>query len=339
MALRGHPHVAARTRLRIQTAARQMNYTPNAFAASLAHMRAGKLGRYKATIAFYDVHHRFQDWRNVLKLRLSHEGARARAQQLGYKLERFWAYEPNITGERMSDILLNRGINGVLLYGSPGWQSPVKAWPLRWQSFSAVMMGFDTNHTLFPASTWDAYEGALLAVKNLVALGHHDIGLAVDSHHERGKDFRYEAGVTFGLRAYGLRRRIPPFDRAPMMIETQGESDFSNLRKPFLRWYAKYRPTAILITDPVFHRWLTEAGVAIPGEVSVVDLEGSKQDNPIGGVSIEPATIGANAIDLIVAGLTHNELGTTEFPNNVVVRPQWYPGKTVGPPARPANTR
>ncbi len=329
MALRDSPRIANKTRERIRKIAEELRYAPNAHASSLVRLRDGKSESYRATIAFYDVHHEPEEWRQIPKLRFSHAGAFERAESLGYKLERFWAFEPEISGERMSDILLARGIKGILLYGYPGWQAPVKAWPLRWEDFSTVMMVFNVRHTSFHQVGWDPYEALVIAMKELVSAGHRDIGLAVSDQCNEEVDFRYRAAFDAMHRQLGIKRSIPHFDKNPINRPEHGNSDPSNLKLPFLQWYEKYKPTAILVTDPIFHQWLTQAHIAIPDTVSVAFLECDSQTSELGGISIEASSIGSRAIELLAGQLVHSKVGIPESPTIVTIRPRWSPGKTV----------
>jgi hypothetical protein len=43
------------------------------------------------------------------------QGARERCRQLGYRLEEIWANEPDMTMRRLSQILYQRSIEGVVV--------------------------------------------------------------------------------------------------------------------------------------------------------------------------------------------------------------------------------
>jgi LacI family transcriptional regulator len=329
MALHDNPRIALETRERIRKIAKELQYSPNAHASSLVRLRENKATAYRATIAFYDVHHEPGEWRQIPKLRLSHAGALEQAESLGYKLERFWAFEPDISGDRMSDILQARGIKGILLYGYPGWQAPVKAWPLRWDQFSTVMMVFNVRQTHFHQVSWDPYQSMVIAMTELYCLGHREMGLAVSNRCNEEVDYRYAAAFEALQRQLGLKSSVPHFNENPIYRPARGDADFSNLQLPFLHWFSKHRPTALLLTNDLIYNWLIQAGFSIPGDVSLAYLESDSQQSELGGMSIEAGAIGSRAIELLAGHLVHNKVGIPDSPMIVTVKPRWHLGKTV----------
>src|SRR5690606_4287892 len=101
-------------------------------------------------------------------------GATAKARDLGYRLEHFWLGEPNLTHQRMSDILYARGITGLIIASH---RYEVDA-PLRfeWSRFSAVKIDFFPHEPMLHNVTNDQRAIIRLAMRRVIAAGYRRVG-------------------------------------------------------------------------------------------------------------------------------------------------------------------
>src|SRR5215204_2591733 len=116
-ALRDSPRVRARTRERVHRAAERAGYRPNPLlGAALSAVRRGVQEHYRGNLALVDT---AEDGRTELMLfhREIVEGARVRAQALGFNTELFWIGEATgaVEKSRLVSILQARGIKGIVL--------------------------------------------------------------------------------------------------------------------------------------------------------------------------------------------------------------------------------
>jgi len=100
-----------------------------------------------------------------------------------------------------------------------------------------------------------------------------------------------------------------------------------------LEWYRAHRPDAIVTRNDNVLGWLREAGVRVPGEVSVADLDQSVSRVPAAGVAQAYGRIGATAVDLVVTQLHLGQRGPVAAPQGVLLPPAWVDGPTVRAPA------
>jgi hypothetical protein len=137
--IRNHPSVAPATRERVLKAVTELGYRRDPLvAAHMAAIRRGRPVTDACTLAYISgfsrEEARFTPW-----ARRFIEGAQRRATALGYGLEIFWP-EATIPHQRLGEILLARGIPGVILGLFPRPQETVD---LPWAHFASVAIGYN----------------------------------------------------------------------------------------------------------------------------------------------------------------------------------------------------
>lgn len=145
LALRDQPGVSASTRARIKSVARALGYRPDAELSRLsALMRQGRAPGFHGTLAFLNLFPERDRGRWEAYYRGLLQGARERANGLGFHLEEFWMREPGMTARRMTGILLARGVRGVLM---PVMPDDMDFPGLDWARFTCVAL---TDSVLVP---------------------------------------------------------------------------------------------------------------------------------------------------------------------------------------------
>ena len=141
LALRNHPSIPVATRQRLQALADKLGYRPDPALRVLTAYRRRAQPATEAPPLAYLTHWDSRDgWKVPRAQARFHAGAVARAGQLGYKLEHFWLGEPRLTHQRMSDILVARGITGLIIAAHlPEHDVPLQ---LAWPRFSAVRIDY-----------------------------------------------------------------------------------------------------------------------------------------------------------------------------------------------------
>lgn len=117
LSLRNHPKISEPTRLQIQKLAKEMGYRPNPLvAAHMAHIRALHPKSTSQCLAFL-CNRSMAEIQTDAKTPVwkYFQGARDRAAELGFRLELFNLNAPEMTERRLSQILLARGIDGVII--------------------------------------------------------------------------------------------------------------------------------------------------------------------------------------------------------------------------------
>jgi LacI family transcriptional regulator len=314
MALRNHPRIPEATRKRIQAIANRLGWKPNPLLAeAMSAIRAGQPPLDRVTLAWVTTRIRRDGWQDSpFDLRCFH-GASERAENAGYRLEHFWVGDANGNAHRLSEILYNRGITGVLL-------APLRdlsRFELNWDHFASATVA----HTLIEPNLHRANDnhisGSRVCVARLHGAGRRRIGLAIDERLDNRVEGLWTAGYLLETLEEGLAD--PALLHRPNGIhETE-----------FLRWVKTTKPDAIIGTNPSITEWLTRAGYKVPEDIAYVSLDLATNDGSIAGIYQDAHAIGAAAIDMIAGQLLRHERGVPSIPKNTIINGRWIDGATA----------
>jgi LacI family transcriptional regulator len=230
-ALRNAPGVGPATRQRVLKAARRSNYRPDpvlAFLNSYRHRRRRSIS--DAKIAFLTDFPTPEEWRSVATFARYFEGTRRRAHLLGYEVEPFWLGDPKLTGQRASQILRGRGINGIVV--GPLFHG-MSALQLDWDLFSAVAVGRSLNSPRVATVSCNHFQSVELAWHEAWRLGYRRIGIALT--------LAEDSRTVGALKAsYLLQQLQSGGDVIPVLL-TAGYSS-----EQLAQWTLKHRPDIIL---------------------------------------------------------------------------------------------
>ena len=120
LALRNDRSIAATTRSRIYAVAEQLGYKTNPLVSALmSSIHARRLSQKHTVLAYVTTDPQFAPWRTWRMFIEMHDGAKARAEELGYRLEEFPLRTPGMTPKRYVQMLQTRGILGLLIAPLP----------------------------------------------------------------------------------------------------------------------------------------------------------------------------------------------------------------------------
>jgi LacI family transcriptional regulator len=303
-ALRNHPKIPAPTVARVQAVADALGYRPNPrVAALMAHIRRARPVATGDRIAFI--------WlaRPAPYLRM-HEGARQRAEQLGYELEDFALREGGLNAARLERILRARRIAGIVL--SPldsGEASFALDWD--WSRFSPAIIGNAVCTPELHHAGHHHFGGMRLALQKLAAGGRRRIAAVIECEvNERARRAWSGAFLEHHPARASARRWLQAVDTI----------DATRLR----RWLASMRPDALITTRDMLRR-LEAANVNVHEQIDdIVLLNWTPAAAAYCGIDQCEEVIAAHAVDLVVGQLHHNECGAPEH-----VKMLLFPGKWV----------
>ena len=116
LALRNHPDISKTTAEKVRRVAESLGYRPDPEINRLmTYLRQSREARSDIVLAFLDPWPRDPSIPDRYHLKLLHEGASQRAQELGFRIDTLWLKEKGMTQRRMSSILYTRGIRGLLI--------------------------------------------------------------------------------------------------------------------------------------------------------------------------------------------------------------------------------
>lgn len=321
MALRHHPRIPVATRERIEEIAKRMGWKPNPLLAeAMSAIRAGQPPTDRVTLAWVTTFPEREGWRQVHFFSRLHDGAFARATRAGYKLEHFWLGDARGHVSRLSDILYNRGIAGVIVapMAQPG---PLE---LNWKHFAGATIGFSVTAPRLHRVTDNHTASVRAAVTRLHACGFQRIGFAISGNFDRRVNGLWAAGYLWQTNEFGI------FE--PKLLHRPPELD----EPAFARWVRDAAPDAIISVDRRIPEWLAGLGMRAPRDVAYVNLDLPAPDGAMAGVYQDPEGIGACCVDKVAGQLLRHERGLPDKPQTTIIDGRWVDGATA-PSCAPAS--
>lgn len=319
LALRNSPEVSAEMRARVKAVADELGYKLNpALGQVLSQIRSSK--GYRATLALINANSDKQAFTRHPTIPEYVTGVRDRAELLGYRLDVFWLYDPEMKADRLRAILLARGIKGVLIVGLMDDATfPQKLIPVA-ESLPSVVTGVRTHGPTLPYACADHHGLTLQAVENALRLGYRRPGLVLDKRIDDLVEGRFSAGYLYGQLQLPVRNRLRPFYQTRRMDE-----DFPVFKK----WIQSQRPDVIFTLYNDVEHWITRLGKGIPEDIGLIQLEWRRSNAHWAGMRQHNDRTGEAAVDTLVGMIHRGETGTTAEPRAVLIAPSWQDGQTV----------
>ena len=314
LALRGSGQLPQATRERIQKVAEEMGYRPDPMLAALnVYRRAKRPPRYQATIAWINNWPQREALHANLGFREYYEGAKQRAEQIGYVLEEFWLREPGMTPERLTAILRARNIEAILLAPQPG----PRIFPaLDFTNFAALSFGYSLQPSIFHVVTNHHFHSMNLMLKRLMELGYRRIGFFGEQEWDEKVENSWIGGIALA------RWKYPQLEEVPPLLEKKTRD------KDLSKWLKQHRPD-VVVSYSGAAKWLRSLGCDIPGKMGFASLSTRKSEPEISGLYQNDWRIGQSAVDFIISMLHSGERGIPPVPTNILVESTWKPGQTL----------
>ena len=314
-ALRGLPGHKEETRQKIIEAAKELGYESHPILSALmSSVRFKKTSDYSPVIA--EVH--CQPWQkdlgdNMVSLK---ENVKAQANKLGYKVEEFHWFDPEMNPKRLLEILWARGIRGVILeYFMEG---EVDLSELDFSNFSVVSIGGSSITPRFHRVEVDHYGNLIKSIKTLQRRGYQRFGVMIPKLFEKPSGFKRDAAL------YSVHNTIPEEHRIPMyQMEEVGNFD------GFEEWMEAHKPDCILGVGEDIPLKLEELGYSIPSKVGYAHLGWHSSYEGMAGMNPNWGGVGQTAVNLVVDQLNRNEHGKPDHPMWVLIEGDWIDGTSV----------
>ncbi len=325
LALRGDARVSEKRRREIDAVAKRLGYRPDPMLASLSAYRHSKRPvTIHSTIAWLNQWPDPKALRRLQEFAAYWRGACDTAEALGYRLEEF-VLDREMTGERLEKILTTRSVRGVLLPPHPrGFDLP----GFNWSLFSVVRFGVSVKEPRAHVITSDQMNCAELAFTRIRERGYRRIGFITSRGHDRNTGGNFRAGYLAIQDAV-----LPVADHLEPLILDEHEA---RLDERALRpWLRRWKPDAIITTDPRVHAMLTDLGLEVPRDLAAAALS-VLDGNFDAGVDQNSYETGQVAMRTL-AGLIHqNERGIPRYCRRILVEGRWVDGASL-PIARAAS--
>ncbi|HSI85344.1 MAG TPA: LacI family DNA-binding transcriptional regulator [Candidatus Methylacidiphilales bacterium] len=322
-ALRNQPGIGQSTRDRILEIARELRYTPDPRVAMMMSQIRETKSKDLMPLAWINVADRLGIWRECDFLRPYYDGAAERCRESGYRLVEFQLNYTEMTSARLSQILYQRGIQGVIV--APPCTRSIIHLRLSWEHFAAVSFERALAAPRLHQAVQNTYFNILLSLKKITRAGYRRIGVILPAQSTRRSRHMSEAAVQSFHAGIPRAERIPPF--------VNWEAD---IPQDFFQWVMRYTPDAVLGGHSELCNRLRSFGLRVPEDVGVAHLSLEGDCDDWCGIRCNKWEIGAAAADLVISQIQNNQMGLPKCAREIVINGTWQNGKTLLVPKPPA---
>jgi len=327
VALNNQPGVSSGTRKRILRIAKKLGYAPDANIGNwMARVREAK-SKDLLPIAWLNTAGERDAYTRHLFQTPYLEGARARAHELGYKVDDIWGHEPGMTMKRLTKILYQRGIEGVII------THPARHMRLDWDHLASVALGTSLLAPRLHRITGDFCFNLQLALKSLKRIGYRRIGICLGHELDSYSNFTIRATAAAFYANASPEDRIPPLFHEYVGYDESVAEKATELRaREMVAWLKRYRPGVIVGHDNRHEQWVNAAGYRVPEDVGIVHLAVDDDVLDWAGIHSRRRETGASSVDQLVSLMRNHQFGVPSTPLTVLIRGSWHNGRTIQTP-------
>ncbi len=320
LALRNHPSIPDSTKQLVLDRSNQLGYQRNEeLSRYMAALRRNRAEENHLPLAYLTTGDSPDTWKKSHTQVLYRKGAHEQAKAYGYYLDEFWLDEPGMTTQRLSKILWNRGIQGVIVHPFNRKIDPQFAactLNLDWDRFTTVVMSDTLLRPAHNRVVHDHYESMLTTLDKLVELGYRRIGYYMGEQNDLVTHRRWQAAYlmyTSNAAERGIFK-IPPLitkDHAPDQLK---------------KWLSKYHIDAMVSAAIEIKQILNPLGLTPGKEFAYADLDldlKSAKHDGLSGINQNSLHFGHAAVDLVMNGMMKNEHGIPHNPRTMQIEGLW----------------
>ncbi|MGC9451477.1 MAG: LacI family DNA-binding transcriptional regulator [Oceanipulchritudo sp.] len=318
-ALKNSPLVKEDLRDRIWAVAKELGYRPNPLVASLMTNRAMKRRKENltCTLGWLNTHPNPKFWQTWPYRRIYLEGARERAEELGYAIDVIWGVEPGMTGKRLEDILISRGIYGLIL---PSPLEAVGGMGMNWDPFAVVCIGQKAPDQLpWHRVTLAIRDSMQLCIERLLGMGYTRIGLAIPDRISSYGTIPIESIFSYYVRL--MPEKFVSEELLYHRYKGPYEEELKN-------WLGAHEPDVIICMDIEVLKVCRDMGLHVPEDVGLAHLHLAQDVKGWAGVDPYEKRQAAAAVDLVTSHLQRNERGVPPYAKMVQIFGDWRDGWT-----------
>lgn len=322
LALRNHPRISGPLRRKVQRVARELGFVPDPLLSALAvHQRRRIHPFSNGALAWIN---RWGDPKQLRRFRefdLYWKGAFEAAAKHGFRLDEI-RWEPECSPKRLENILLTRGIEGVLI---PPHRDLIHWGDFDWKKFSMVRFGLSVPTPDSNAVTSDIYRATVMALGRIYEYGYRRIGITVNRAFNQRVGGGLTSGFFYAVRKYGLEP-VPPL---LTFLENRTADELSRQEAALDCWLKRYKPDALLICDIEVSHMLRKLGYRIPEDIavagtSVLDIPGVDT-----GIDQHAEAIGRVAVETLLKQMNIGERGVPRHPVRILIEGHWREGSSL----------
>ncbi|MDX2111456.1 MAG: LacI family DNA-binding transcriptional regulator [Verrucomicrobiota bacterium] len=314
-ALRGRAGVAAATRERVQTVAKQMGYQVNSAASLMAQRKTQKNQRRLLIGHLFENH--FES------------PFRAGCDAHGWEGKDFCVSDFSSPAVA-SRILWQQGVDGLIIAGGgafvhPFWKSVME---FRWDRFSVVKIARALPELRFNLVRHSAFDYMMMTLRKTVASGCRRMAIVLLESRSESDDLE-RLGALLAFK----EKMLPPAVHCEWRIS--GSTPITNrlLDAATLLWLKEYSPDAIVVYHWSMLYQLIEEGFGIPETTSITAVLNTTEHYEglpvISGCDLSISSLYNRALEILEGQIGRGERGFVNHPAEYIIEPEWVEGETL----------
>lgn len=308
LALRNSGKVSKETCQRVQKAAQEMGYRPNAMGAGLAYLKKTSSSKpIEAALAWLNCWPDPRQLRRYKEFDLYWQGATACAEKFGYRIDEFHL-NADMTIHKLGRILRARNITGVIV--PPGPYANLEGF--NWEDFAVVHFGHTSVTMPAYSVTSDQLANSMLAYDVLRQKGFQRVGYVGTYARER----------PLGSGFLWAQSNLPEDERIPAFHPFSHESKYLDELKAYIeRWEIDAILTEIIDLESVLKR----IGYRVPEDIFLAAT--SVLDCPIkAGIYQNSEEIGRVCVLALISLINDHDLGMPPIHREILIKGRWVDG-------------
>lgn len=304
-ALNNAPRVSAATKARIHEVAQQLGYRPDPKLTSLmGHLRQARTRSDTEIFALVWPDVSAKEIAANFWLRAIRQGAEARAEALGIRLDSFYLADQKLTPALLDRTLYSRGIK-CLIFG-PVFQHAHEHLSMKWDRYCVTSIGLGLWRPAFHRVHHDHFRSMLHLLRHLQHQGCRRIALLIPTELHRRMFGVYWA-------AFLGRHPLPPAEAAKLVFFMENDQPKSLRRQ----WKQAKADTLIVAGRADVRRVLDELDAK---DTTVgATLFWGPESQGFTGIDQQSGLLGAAAVDAAVASLNRSEWGVPAVPHALLI--------------------
>ena len=320
MALKNHRSLPQVTIDRVKQLAEELHYVPDpALSALAAHRSRLRVSKDFSVIGIVSNWSSQDGWRHLKSAKELIEGANARAIELGFTLQHFWAKSPKLSIQRFNQILNTRGIRGLILAPFERYEDRLD---LDWDKFSVVTIEKPLHYSHFHHIVQNHYSDLTLCWNQLRSRGYRRIGLVVKDDLSERSGHQWESAHRLAQFSSITRQETIP----TLQLKDMDRSKQIDLVKA---WLQLFKPDAVISRCGCFFDAAESLNIRVPEDLAYVSLNVSDDIEDASGIYQHRDVMGATAVDVLNSLLQRNFRGQMPVSVGTQVDGSWRAGKTV----------
>ncbi|MEM6820829.1 MAG: LacI family DNA-binding transcriptional regulator [Verrucomicrobiota bacterium] len=318
MALREDPRLPEATRHRIQKWAIKLGYRPDPLLSALSSYRQnGGPPKHRGVIAFLkDDFAKVTDYSGIV-----YSGAERYAEKMGYRIESFSVNDPEIRPERLTQIFVSRGIEG-LIFGVRLERNFYQKFG--WENFSSVTVTRALDEPKLHLVNPNQTTGSRRVWDEVIGRGYKRIGIVLEERADNNVQHR------FSFQFWGEQKKSgSEIDKLPLLFLAGKRGNQEAEKQRFTKWFKRHQPEVIISYDSEPLCWIKEMGKQIPEEVGFACIKLNEGQKGISGNVQAVQQVGDSAVQFLDSIIRSGERGIPKHHQTLLLDGYWVEGRTL----------